>query len=120
MRVVPVGGEGGLDATLDRLFEALSACAALNPDADADDDSDDDVEVGAAEAEGEGGYDEEAATALDPLAIEQLLDTSSLDPAQLAMLQRYDAMLDASGGVPAFADEADGRFDDAEDEEEDK
>lgn len=115
VRVVPVGGEGGLDATLDRLFEALSACAALNPDAADGDESDEfePIEVGGAPAD---EYSDDAATALDPRALQEMLDTSSLEPAQLAMLQRYDAMLEASGGVPAV-DNTDGRFDDADDDD---
>ena len=114
LRVVPLGAEAdgaGIDAALDRLFEALSACAALNPDPD---DSEDDDETFAGE-EGEEGeeYADGAVVGIDGFAEgddpQALLDGAS--PAQLAMLARFDAMLDASGNP------VDGRFDDPDDEE---
>jgi len=116
VRLVPLDVEtGGLDAALDGLFEALSACAALNPDDD-DDESD------------EEGDDEGAIERLDGLeGLEGLVDTQSLlasvSPAQRAMLERYDDMLDASSvetGVGNLqVDNRDGRFDDAADDDDD-
>ena len=93
--------DGGMDAALDRIYEALSECAALNPDPDASDDE---------ESEGEGEGEEEDDELLDP----QALLGSQATPEQLAMLARYDAMIEASGGVPM--DNADGRYDDPEEE----
>ena len=76
---------------LDTIYEALCACAALNPDLDAEDDDDDDDEGGVF-------FDHE-----------QVLAGATSE--QLSMLDRYDALLAAGGGGGD-----DGRFDDPEDD----
>ena len=76
---------------LDTIYEALCACAALNPDLDAEDDDDDDDE-------GSVFFDHE-----------QVLAGATSE--QLSMLDRYDALLAAGGGGGD-----DGRFDDPEDD----
>ena len=109
VRLVPLAPEesdGGVDPALDRLFAALSECAALNPDAA--EEGDDDEEEGEEEEEEEGVYGG-AALALDPADAQALLSGASTD--QLAMLARYDAMLEASGSLPPTAN-SDGRYDD--------
>ena len=101
VRLVPLGAEGdsALDAVLDHLYEALSECAALNPDPDDGSDDEDDYEfdegadglgrghAGRGLVGGNGGC--------------QWMDRSPepsswATPAQRAMLERYDAMLEAS------------------------
>ena len=77
---------------LDTIYEALCACAALNPDLDAEDDDDDD--------------DDEGGVFFDH---EQVLAGATSE--QLSMLDRYDALLAAGGGGGD-----DGRFDDPEDD----
>lgn len=121
LRLVPVGAEtdgAGIDVAIDRLFDALSACAALNPDPD--DSEDEDEGTFAGEFEGEDGAVlgiEGFEAGDDPQAM-----LAGASPAQLAMLARFDAMLEAqesghpSGGMAAPQND-DGRFDDAEDEE---
>jgi nucleotide-sensitive chloride channel 1A len=117
LRLVPVGPEpdgAGIDSALDRMFEALSECAALNPDLDADDDDDDDDCDG--EDEGEFHGDELAMRMDDSLSPEALLESAS--PAQLAMLARYDALLDALPTEDAAQPmtNADGRYDDPDED----
>ena len=108
-----------MDATLERLFSALSACAALNPDPDDSDDEDEGTFAGDFDGE-EGG----AVSGIqgfeagdDPQAL-----LAGASPAQLAMLARFDAMLEAQeaqnpSGSDGEPQNRDGRFDDAEDEE---
>ena len=88
LRLVPLDPDtdGGMDAALDRLFEALSECAALNPD------------PGAEGEEGEEEYEDGEG------------EEGDATPEQLAMLARYDAMLDASSG------NTDGRYDDPDEQ----
>jgi hypothetical protein len=122
LRVVPVGteaGGAGMDATLERLFAALSACAALNPDPDDSEDEDEgtfdgdfDGEEGGAAVLGAQGFE----AGDDPQAL-----LAGASPAQLAMLARFDAMLEAQdmqnpSGGGAEPQNQDGRFDDAEDD----
>jgi len=104
VRLVPVdvdGIDGGLDSALDRLFQALSDGAALNPDEEED------------EEEDEGGFDMSGFYTAESFMADgqqpQMLSMEGATPEQLAMLERYDQMLDASAN-------ADGRFDDAEEE----
>mmetsp|Transcript_30432 Transcript_30432/g.78935 ORF Transcript_30432/g.78935 Transcript_30432/m.78935 type:complete len:190 (+) Transcript_30432:176-745(+) len=116
VRLVPLGVEGEpLSAALDSLFQALSECAALNPDDDCDDGEDD---------EGESDDGGAALLLAASQGAEGFVDTQAIlngaTPAQLAMLERYDAMLDASAvetGVGALQmDNGDGRFDDPDEE----
>ena len=116
VRLVPLDVAGGLDAALDGLFEALSACAALNPDEDESESEEDD-----------GGDAEDGVERLDGIdGMEGMMDAQSFlaaaTPSQLAMLDRYDAMLDASsvetGVGNLIVDNRDGRYDDADDDDE--
>ena len=117
VRLLPHDLSGdALSGALDGLFEALSECAALNPDDGDelldDDDDDDDDDGGAAlllaASQGAEGF-------VDPQAF-----LHGATPAQLAMLDRYDAMLDESDVVAQVhelrVDNSDGRFDDPDDE----
>lgn len=142
VRLVPIDvdeASGGIDGSLERLFQALSEGAALNPD---EDESEEEDEAG---FDMSGFYTAEYAFLVHegnagdlacshPIALKtsrqihqtkSLVSTSrstfmengqeaaiSMDGAtteQLAMLARYDAMLEASNN-------ADGRFDDPDEE----
>ena len=115
--IVEVDGDG-MDQALDALFKALSECAALNPDDDEDDEDDDDGYVGP--HDGGDDFDENAVIGFDGT-----IDPSDLmanaTPAQLAMLEKYDAMLDTSnletGTAALQVVNCDGRFDDADDDD---
>ena len=113
VRLVPLlqEGSGSEEAALEAIYNALSECAALNPEND-DDDSDewcgveeDDGAIisGMAEIGGDG---------------EAPMDREHMTSEQLAMLDRYDAMLDDASTQAAMAatHNEDGRFDDAEDD----
>jgi hypothetical protein len=123
VRLVPLGAEGdsALDAVLDRLYEALSECAALNPDPDDGSDDEDDYELdeGADGLQGVVSLEglEDASGWIDPQSL-----LAGATPAQRAMLERYDAMLEASELETRVdtlrVDNSDGRFDDAEEGDE--
>ena len=81
------------DSALDAMFKAMSEGAALNPDPD--------------DGEGEGEDDEGGFYTNE----DELL--AGVSSQQLSMLERYDQML----ALPADAADADGRFDDAEEDE---
>ncbi|KAL1528437.1 hypothetical protein AB1Y20_009784 [Prymnesium parvum] len=104
VRLVPVDvdeSSGGLDGALERLFKALSEGAALNPDEDPSDEEDD------------AGFDMSGFYTAESFAEDgqpQALSMEDATPEQLAMLERYGAMLEASANV-------DGRFDDPEEDE---
>ena len=115
VRLVPLAPDetdGGMDPALDRLFGALSECAALNPDED--DEGEEEEEGEGEEEEGDEAVDGDAAVALDPAGMQALLAGAS--PDQLAMLARYEEMLEASGTLPVS--NTDGRYDDPDEEDE--
>lgn len=119
VRLVPLGLEGeALSASLDKLFEVLSECAALNPDDG--DELDDDDEYGEDSDDGGAALLLAASQGAEGFIGDPQAMLQAATPAQLAMLERYDAMLDASSvetGVGALqVDNADGRFDDPEEE----
>ena len=109
VRLVPVDADqaqGGLDGALQRLFQALSDGAALNPDEDVSEEEEEDA----------GGFDMSGFYTAESFMgggmggeQPQLLSMEGATPEQLAMLERYDAMLEASANP-------DGRFDDPEEE----
>jgi len=112
VRLVPIDAkeeEGGLDAALEALFKALSDGAALNPDDDDDDDEGDGFFSAESFAEGEGGGNVLEIT--NGFGTEQMLSLEGATPEQLAMLERYDQMLEQSGSLQVNND---GRYDDPE------
>jgi len=121
VRIVPLDPEpdGGMDPALDALFEALSACAALNPDPGDEGGEEEDEEE---EDEFDDPEDDDGAVVGLSGADAQQALLAAASPDQLAMLARYDALLEesetaAAVGTMAVADNSDGRYDDPDDDE---